>query len=862
MEKRDYGNYLRCVVPSCLQKREPGISFHQFPDRKKDPARFQYWLDALRLEKTPSTTAKICSKHFNIEDFHPIKLSDQRKFILIDGAVPIQIEGAELLAQPKIDRLLQKKSNAKVGRVGCSEETGPDFARCSVENSNVMPSCAVGCYTDGQTVFFDIPMSKKQKLCTIRANRWKAALKIDASRPNQNARVCSEHFFLKEPAHLEDQDNPDWVPWLKLNPRVQDDPVQVQHRMQQYYEKWHTFGKQICCITSCSSSNEKLNLMVPLFDFPALDTTSYTRRVLSERRLLTWIQIIQQPDLWNRFDIHTLKICGQHFRSGQMAELTDVENIDWIPTRGLSRSVKFTDHIAHFDLQNIAALASEDSESYAARVEDAISSDEDVRMVQPKQQKVVTVKRPPPSQPKPQVNVGFKCILCLGNAALKPLTPVDQVALDEFFKDKLCVKSELICKKCCKHITDFHSFHVSILKIQDGAVTRKIKNIIPVPSPKPAPAATIKRAETLFTVCAPDTFTCNMCKATLVGKELLNKHLYAQHKVKINCKLCKTSFTPEGYAAHRKTCVPSKPAQVVNPTVVAPSKTPIAPVAPSNSQEKYSCYICAQFFTPDEMREHIKTHNDVVKGGGVRSRVAARVVFDESFESCKRCNRAVHINDRECHQRQHDEERERLKELIAKQQASNGFKCALCPVSFATAAQLENHRETHQKHTCRECNKEFGQIQQLNNHKREFHGTQLTGENMTECSHCSSLVSAASYKAHVAQEHDSIQIACELCGKQMFRIALEKHHESSCTEDDPIVPCTVCGKMMQSSRIKQHVAGHFAQKQPAASVSSAEVHATSQLDDLIEEDFMEERLEDEFQPEEYANSVFRDDELM
>lgn len=55
---------------------------------------------------------------------------------------------------------------------------------------------------------------------------------------------------------------------------------------------------------------------------------------------------------------------------------------------------------------------------------------------------------------------------------------------------------------------------------------------------------------------------------------------------------------------------------------------------------------------------------------------------------------------------------------------------------------------------------------------------------------------------------------------------------------------------------------HFAQKQPAASVSRAEVHATSQLDDLIEEDFMEERLEDEFQPEEYANSVFRDDELM
>uniref|UniRef100_A0A1Q3EYY4 C2H2-type domain-containing protein n=1 Tax=Culex tarsalis TaxID=7177 RepID=A0A1Q3EYY4_CULTA len=740
-----------------------------------------------------------------------------------------------------------------------------------------MSLCALGCYTDNKTAFFDIQMSKKAKLCTIRADRWRAALKIDASRPNQNTRVCSDHFFLKEPALLEDQDNPDWVPWLKLNPRIPDDPVQVQQRMQKYYEKWHAFDKQICCIASCPNSTGKQPISVPLFNFPALDTSSYTQRVLSERRLLTWIQVIQQANLWNRFDIHTLKICGRHFVSGQMAELTDVKNIDWIPTRELCGSVGFTDHLAHFDLHNIASFALEEPGSYTKQEEEGVS-DEDTSMGQSVRKKVVAapavVKNPPPSQPKRQVNVGFKCILCLGNAALKPLTPVDQVALDEFFKDKLCVKSELICKKCCQHISDFHSFHVSILKIQDGAASRKIKNIIPVPGPPP-PVAQIKKPETLFRALTPDTFQCALCTAVLVGKELLNKHLYAQHKVKINCKLCKTSFTPEGYAAHKLTCMPPKPAQKVQLgpaglVKTVPPKAKIIPVAHSNSKEKYSCYICAQFFTPEEMRDHIKTHDDVTKASGVRSRVSTRVVFDESYESCKRCNRAVHKNDREKHLRQHNEERERLKELIAKQQANNIHKCVLCQASFPNTAQLQKHREIHQKHTCRECNKEFAQKYQLNNHNREFHGIELTGETryMTECPDCNVLVSNASYKAHVAHEHDSSEIACELCGKRIFRIALKKHHESSCTDDDPLVACTVCDKMMLSTEIKQHVeVEHIAHKeqteqsQPTVSVSSGQADAVDQLDDLIEEDLEEERLEDEFQPEDYVEFAFKDDKL-
>lgn len=745
--------------------------------------------------------------------------------------------------------------------------------RSSNDDSEEMTSCALGCFTNRQTVFFDIPYSKKQKLCTLRASRWKAALKNGQSRSSQNTRVCSEHFFLKEPAAVEDLGNPDWVPWLKLNPKNQDDPVQVQQRMQQYYEQRATFSKKVCCIGSCPNNKEKVHQST-LYDFPALDTSSYTRRVLSERRLLAWIEVIQQPDLWNKFDIHTLKICGMHFMNGKVADLTDVENVDWIPTRRLSRPVNFTDHVAHFDLYSIASLASGGAECDVQEETPLDLDDDDDDMDQLEEEPVmVAASQPPPvavTQPKPQVNVGFKCILCLGNAALKPLTPVDQLALDEFFKDKLCVKSELICKKCCKNISDFHAFHMSILKIQDGAVSRKIKNIIPVLDPKPADAVK-KKAEGLFTVCSPDKFQCSICSAVLVGKDLLNKHLYVQHKIKIMCKICKTSFTPEGYTAHRLTCGPPRPAQGKGIPLVKnqPPKASIIPVGLSNSKEKYSCYICTQFFTPDEMKEHIKTHDDLIKAGGVRSRVHAQVVFDDNFEACKRCSKAIHKNDKEKHQRQHDEERERLKQLIAKQKASNAHRCVPCNMSFPTEDQLQKHRTVHKVLTCSECNEEYGKKYQLTNHRRSAHGIKASDDsttNMVECSDCNSLVNASSLKVHLALEHDSSPIACEMCGKEVFQIALLKHQESFCNDDNPSVPCTICSNTMPASVVKEHVeAVHVQSKQLShkeriqPKPSEVTVNASGdQVNDLIEEDFVEEEhLEDEFQPEQYVASAFK-----
>ncbi|EDS43100.1 conserved hypothetical protein [Culex quinquefasciatus] len=58
MERRDYGNYLRCVVPDCFQAKEVEISFHLFPDRKTDARRYRKWLHALKLKHAPSNTAK------------------------------------------------------------------------------------------------------------------------------------------------------------------------------------------------------------------------------------------------------------------------------------------------------------------------------------------------------------------------------------------------------------------------------------------------------------------------------------------------------------------------------------------------------------------------------------------------------------------------------------------------------------------------------------------------------------------------------------------------------------------------------------------------------------------------------------
>lgn len=70
MEECFRKSYVRCVVPSCLQQRDIGISFHKFPDKQHDKQRYKKWISALRLKYHPKPYSVVCSRHFAIGDFH------------------------------------------------------------------------------------------------------------------------------------------------------------------------------------------------------------------------------------------------------------------------------------------------------------------------------------------------------------------------------------------------------------------------------------------------------------------------------------------------------------------------------------------------------------------------------------------------------------------------------------------------------------------------------------------------------------------------------------------------------------------------------------------------------------------------
>ncbi|KAG0443796.1 hypothetical protein HPB47_014519 [Ixodes persulcatus] len=63
-----------CSVPQCTSRKAPGVSFHRYP---KTSWLRKAWVFRLRTDKTPSTTAVVCSKHFQEQDFvYPVYKSD------------------------------------------------------------------------------------------------------------------------------------------------------------------------------------------------------------------------------------------------------------------------------------------------------------------------------------------------------------------------------------------------------------------------------------------------------------------------------------------------------------------------------------------------------------------------------------------------------------------------------------------------------------------------------------------------------------------------------------------------------------------------------------------------------------------
>ncbi|XP_065075816.1 zinc finger protein 585A-like isoform X2 [Ochlerotatus camptorhynchus] len=642
--------------------------------------------------------------------------------------------------------------------------------------------------------FYTFPLPRKystkehEKLLAMRLAMWRKA--SGYTKPvNRSVRICGKHFVGGKPTNFDEPANVDWVPSLHLPEQppsaVQGAEVEAAGEISRPEQEKHP--QTICSMKYCRS-NDRPSWKTKIFPFPMLDTTNYVRRVLSEKRLLIWLQLLDQSTSWDKVDICKLQLCSLHFATGTMAELTDVENVDWIPTVNMTKRVCFADHVAHFDLYNLISLVNDSRMTQNCMTIDDFSlpqasAAENAKLAEKAAEPVTFPGRP-------KVFVGLKCILCLATAMLKPLKPEHRQAIEILFKDKLRVESELICANCSKSVCDFFTFYKTILNNQEKATVRKLKNVFPVPqnfqkrlAPAPLTSAPVEKkmrsadekGVKLFELLTTNEFQCKLCKITLATRSVLNDHLFLAHKVKISCKLCKKSFSPEGYTKHKAECLAKikarRQANKVATDGAVPSNANVTTpkqVTPPPSNKKHSCYICKEFYTPGEMIAHVKTH-------GIDTGIKQDVMKD--YEICRLCQKAIQKKNMERHMEAHESQRNQLKKLIQEQQEKQRFQCSECLLEFRTIAQMEKHKTKHKL---------------------------VNQDDRIECPDCGRVMTAKYFKFHVQLVHDNDLLPCEKCGKQFSRAALKKHRSTTCG-DDGMVTCEHCGKTMREYLLKGHV---------------------------------------------------------
>ncbi|XP_055544923.1 uncharacterized protein LOC129730006 [Wyeomyia smithii] len=121
-----------CIVPGCNQRYGRGASFHTFP-KKKDKKRMNAWVAKLRLKLEPTSTSRVCSSHFSIENFiSPTSKRCTDRMILKSTAVP-DIN----LPRPAID---PKKDKAAMDR---AERADRRRERSDTQEGIRMPICMV-----------------------------------------------------------------------------------------------------------------------------------------------------------------------------------------------------------------------------------------------------------------------------------------------------------------------------------------------------------------------------------------------------------------------------------------------------------------------------------------------------------------------------------------------------------------------------------------------------------------------------------------------------------------------------------------------------------------------------------------------
>nr|XP_019558260.2 uncharacterized protein LOC109427210 isoform X1 [Aedes albopictus] len=626
--------------------------------------------------------------------------------------------------------------------------------------------------------FFQFPQlgnarstSEQEQLKKMRLAMWRKASGYRKSM-HPSVRICGRHFVSGRPAKLDEPGSIDWVPTLHLpeQPPSRRHGADAEVLAAEKEKAEIILGQQktICSIKNCSN-NKSPSKKTKIYSFPKLDTTNYVRRVLSEKRLLLWCQMVNRRTQWD-------KLCSLHFVSGTMADLTDVENVDWIPTVNVNKKARFTDHVAYFNLYNLISLVKEsDSTGKCVTIDTCNKPQQDAKFVANTISSTVSkpMKEPVPIAPRceerasgadlqipiaPKISVRMRCILCLASTALRPLNEDHRKAIDLLFKNKLQVDSKLICTTCSKAVLDFFIFYNKVLDSQQKAKLGKGKSVVKVDQVRPlkrvspadgeqasvAPEAKKPRS-TNEKATVMHKFRCKICYVTFTSEKGLTDHLCSAHKVKISCKLCKNSFSPDDFKDHKADCFAQNKAQrkpqratAVPATATTPSaasKPKVKPTVPTiivlpKPNEKHSCYICKEFYTPSEMTAHVKTHiNTVPKHDPTKD-----------FVTCKQCNKAFRKQNMSRHLESHERHRNQMSQLVTEDESKEQTVCDKCGKLLGRFG-LEAHRAT----TC-------GDV---------------------EVSSCDSHL----IKGHVNKVHWMVLVKCRFCPNEYTSKDLATNHE-------------------------------------------------------------------------------------
>lgn len=145
------------------------------------------------------------------------------------------------------------------------------------------------------------------------------------------------------------------------------------------------------------------------------------------------------------------------------------------------------------------------------------------------------------------------------------------------------------------------------------------------------------------------------------------------------------------------------------------------------------------------------------------------------------------------------------------------IRCSICPKSFTSAAELQNHYFTSHndiEHSdpskkkifqCPECEKQFPCLSNLQGHMRiHTHGTRYT---CTECSKEFAL--ARNLNIHMRSHSGEKPYECPICQKRFARKENRKAHIKSHSGVKPFM-CPHCGKYFsRKSHVKEHMKVHF-----------------------------------------------------